>query len=183
MPIFRNACRALVASLALALTLAASGASAGVAAAPRDPAATAGDTIYVIVRHAQKAAGEDPVLTAEGEAHAQALSAALADAGVSAIYATPYRRTQATAAPLAARTGIAVTRYAPGDAAATAASIRAAGHRGTVLIVGHSNTVPTLVEAFAGVAVPAMPETDYSRLYAIAVGGDGRARLLRLSMP
>jgi len=31
--------------------------------------------------------------------------------------------------------------------------------------------------------VPAMPETDYSRLYAIAVGADGRARLLRLSMP
>lgn len=168
---------------ALAMMLAAIWTLAAAAAQPPDPAAGAGDTIYVVVRHAQKATGDDPGLTAEGEARAQALAAALADAGVSAIYATPYRRTQATAAPLAARTGIAVTRYEPGDAVATAASIRAAGHRGTVLIVGHSNTVPTLVEAFAGVAVPAMPETDYSRLYAIAVGGDGRARLLRLSMP
>lgn len=177
---FRNPRGAFIA--ALSLWLAATGAAAA-ASPPPDPAATTGDTIYVIVRHAQKAAGDDPVLTAEGEARAQALSAALADAGVSAIYATPYRRTQATAAPLAARTGVAVTRYEPGDAATTAASIRAAGHRGTVLIVGHSNTVPALVEAFAGVVVPAMPETDYSRLYAIAVGADGRARLLRLSMP
>jgi phosphohistidine phosphatase SixA len=168
---------------ALALMLATTSTPAGASAQSPDPATRAGDTIYVIVRHAQKAGGDDPGLTTEGEAHAQALAAALADAGVSAIYATPYRRTQATAAPLAARMGIEVTRYAPGDAAATAASIRAAGHHGTVLIVGHSNTVPALVEAFAGVAVPAMPETDYSRLYAIAVGGDGRARLLRLSMP
>jgi len=181
MSTFRNPCGAVIA--AMSMLLAASCAAAEVMPPPPAPAAAAGDTIYIIVRHAQKAAGDDPVLTAEGEAHAQALSAALADAGVTAIYATPYRRTQATAAPLAARTGIAVTRYEPGDAAATAASIRAAGHHGTVLIVGHSNTVPTLVEAFAGVPVPAMPETDYSRLYAIAVGADGRARLLRLSMP
>lgn len=167
----------------LAMMLAAIWTLAAAAAQTPDPAVGAGDTIYVVVRHAQKAAGDDPALTAEGEARAQALAAALADAGVSAIYATPYRRTQATAAPLAARTGIAVTRYEPGDAAATAASIRAAGHRGTVLIVGHSNTVPTLVEAFAGVAIAPMPETDYSRLYAIVLGSDGRARLLRLSMP
>jgi len=147
------------------------------------PAPNTGDAVYIVVRHAQKASGDDPLLTPEGEAHAQALAAALADAGVTAIYATPYRRTQATAAPLAARTGIEVTHYEPGDAEATAAAIRARHPHGTVLVVGHSNTVPELVEAFAGIALPPMPETDYSRLYVIAAGADGRARLLRLSMP
>jgi broad specificity phosphatase PhoE len=162
---------------ALATLLVAHGAAAG------PPAAGAVDAIYIVVRHAQKATGDDPPLTAEGEAHARALATALADAGVSAIYATPFHRTQATAAPLAARTGIEVTRYEPGEAAATAAAIRADHPHGTVLVVGHSNTVPALVEAFAGIALPPMPETDYSRLYVISVGADGRARLLRLSMP
>jgi broad specificity phosphatase PhoE len=169
--------RALGHIVALATLLAAPWAAAGL------PAPAAGDAVYIVVRHAQKATGDDPPLTAEGEAHAQALAAALADAGVTAIYATPYRRTQATAAPLAARSGIKVTRYEPGDAAATTAAIRAAHPHGTVLVVGHSNTVPDLVEAFAGIALPPMPDTDYSRLYVIAVGADGRARLLRLSMP
>lgn len=166
---------------ACALALLASSLGAAAPAAP--PAAAAGETIYVVVRHAQKATGDDPPLTAEGEVHARALADALADAGVRAIYATPYRRTQATAAPLAARTGVAVTRYEPGDAPATAAAIRAAAHGGTVVIVGHSNTVPVLVEALSGVAVAPMPETDYTRLYVVAVDAGGRARLLRLSMP
>lgn len=147
------------------------------------PATATGDAVYIVVRHAQKATGDDPPLTAEGEAHAQALAVALADAGVTAIYATPFRRTQATAAPLAARSGIVVTPYEPGDAAATAAAIRAAHPHGTVLVVGHSNTVPELVGAFAGVDVPPMPDTDYTRMYAIVVGAEGRVRLLRLSMP
>lgn len=169
-----------VAACALALLASLLGAVAP--AAPPAPVA-AGDTIYVVVRHAQKATGDDPPLTAEGEVDARALADALADAGVRAIYATPYRRTQATAAPLAARTGVAVTRYEPGDAPATAAAIRAAAHGGTVVIVGHSNTVPVLVEALSGVAVAPMPETDYTRMYVVVVGAGGRARLLRLSMP
>ncbi len=156
---------------------------AGAAGAEPPPPVAAVDTVYVVVRHAQKATGDDPPLTAEGEAHARALAEALADAGVRAIYATPYRRTQATAAPLAARSGVAVTRYEPGDAPATAAAIRAAAHGGTVLVVGHSNTVPALVEALSGVAVAPMPETDYTRMYVVVAGAGGRARLLRLSMP
>lgn len=49
----------------------------------------------------------DPALSPEGRAQAELLAARLAGAGLAAIYVTTLRRTGQTAAPLAARTGIA----------------------------------------------------------------------------
>jgi Histidine phosphatase superfamily (branch 1) len=52
-----------------------------------------------LVRHAERVwEGDDPLLTAEGVARAQALATALSDAGVTAIIATQWRRTRDTAA-------------------------------------------------------------------------------------
>jgi broad specificity phosphatase PhoE len=62
--------------------------------------ATAQSTIFV-VRHAEKAdATKDPDLSEAGRARAEALAKALRDAKIAAIYATEFKRTQQTAAPL-----------------------------------------------------------------------------------
>ena len=49
----------------------------------------------------------DPGLTPHGRAQAAAVAPRIAAAGVDAIYVSPYRRSQETAAPLARLTGIA----------------------------------------------------------------------------
>ena len=68
-----------------------------------------------IVRHAEKApipAGaapmmaEDPDLSTAGQERAASLGVALKDAAITAIYATQYKRTQQTAAPLAPQRGM-----------------------------------------------------------------------------
>src|SRR6266446_2098902 len=68
--------------------------------------ATAQSTI-LIVRHAEKAdATKDPDLSEAGRARSEGLAKTLRDANITAIYATEFKRTQQTAAPLAKALGI-----------------------------------------------------------------------------
>lgn len=149
--------------------------------APVDVGAT-----IVIVRHAEKATDDprDPTLTEAGTARARALAATLADADVAAVYATQFRRTQLTGAPTAEAAGLTVTVVPiTGDAAAHAdALIRTilAEHPGrTVLVVGHSNTVPHLVRAATGLSMPDLADDAYGDLFVARVEGPGQGRLVR----
>ena len=128
-------------------------------------------TIFVI-RHLQKAQGDDPPLTSEGAAAAERLANMLADKGISAIYATPTRRAMETAAPLARKTGVAVTEYDPQNHDSLVASV--AANEGAVLVVGHSNTVPNLVVRFGGHSSPRLTEQDYGTVFVIDATGDVR---------
>ena len=111
-----------------------------------------GTTLVLLVRHGEKAAApaDDPPLTEAGLARAQALRAALADAGVQHVIATPRRRTGDTARPLAQALGL-TPELVPLSAGAThvaAVADAVRRHAGeVVLVVGHSNTVPAIVGA------------------------------------
>lgn len=130
-----------------------------------------------VVRHAERAdaasAGggmmaNDPDLSEAGRARAQSLAAALRDAGITAIYATEFKRTQQTAAPLAKSLGIPVTTVSAKETAALVAKIKAA--TGNVLVVGHSNTVPEIVKAL-GVQTPVtVADADYDNLFVLTLG-------------
>ncbi|HEU4584483.1 MAG TPA: histidine phosphatase family protein, partial [Gemmatimonadaceae bacterium] len=95
-------------------------ASGGAVEAPRPapgvvmaeiPATPAGgdsvSTTVIVVRHAEKAVGQgdDPHLSAAGEARARALARALEDAGVTAVITTQWIRTAETARPAARAAG------------------------------------------------------------------------------
>ena len=79
-----------------------------VVAALAVPALAIAQQIVYVVRHAERADGgagttatpmqtpADPLLSAEGEARARKLAAMLADAGIKAIFATEFKRTQDT---------------------------------------------------------------------------------------
>ena len=138
-------------------------------AAPRD-------TVIYLVRHAEKVPdGTDPVLSLAGRERARMLANLLEEAAIDAIHSTDFRRTRATAAPLALRLGLPVALYDPARPAALADAIRDAG--GRHLVVGHSNTVPELVELLGGDGGPPIDEAgEYDRLYVVTRDGEGTVR-------
>ncbi len=166
------ALRAGVAACALLLT-------ACVPTRPGPPAVE-----FVIVRHAEKRSDEprDPELSAAGRERAQRLAASLAAWPLAAAYATVYRRTQQTAA--AADHGLAVTGYdAKQDAGEFAATLRRRHASGTVLVVGHSNTVAAIAAALCACTVAPIGEDEYHRRLRVRIDGRGQATLTDTQVP
>jgi phosphohistidine phosphatase SixA len=146
-----------LASLALAglLSLVPAGCRPAVApdgpAASERPAAVSLATV-IFTRHGEKAADDprDPGLSPAGEARAQALAALLASAGVTHLFASELRRTQATLGPLARATGLGVTTFPAGAPDELLAALRALPAGAIAVVAGHSNTLPNLIEALGG---------------------------------
>ncbi|HEX8192318.1 MAG TPA: histidine phosphatase family protein [Allosphingosinicella sp.] len=125
-----------------------------------------------VMRHLHKAAdAPDPGLTPQGQACARQLARFLARQEIGAIYASTTRRAQETAAPLAAARRLAVKTYAPADTAGVAA--RAQDEAGSVLIVGHSNTVPEIVQGVGGTRPGPIDESRYADIWRVTRGGGG----------
>ena len=132
---------------------------------------------FYVMRHLQKAAGDDPGLTEEGQRNAARLADLLADDPPSAIYVSSTRRARETAAVLASRLGLTPKTYDPRD---TPALISAAvAETGTVLIVGHSNTVPEIVERLGGTRPADLAESDFGDVWRV-FGPDRRVERLRI---
>ena len=141
------------------------------------PAAVQAAPVYVI-RHLERAPGDaDPSLSGRGAARAEQLADILAGANIKAIFGTATRRAQETGAPLAKRLGLTVTTYNPRDVEALAAAVAAAG--GPVLIVGHSNTVASLVARFGGAKPAELTEADYGTLFVVH---DGMTEVNRIEL-
>ena len=140
----------------------------------------AADVRVIVVRHAEKASDgtKDPGLTPAGQARADELARLLDNEHLVAIYATQYRRTQLTARPTALAAGLRIrARRADEPADLLAATIRHSHHEGTVLVVGHSDTVPALVTALSGQAVPPIADDEFDRYFIITLPEKGPARL------
>ena len=150
------------------------------------PAArSAADTVVIVVRHAEKAgpSGDVP-LSPEGVERARALVNVARQAGVSGIITTQFQRTRQTAAPLAESLGIApqvveATGAASDHARAVVDAIQARYTGRTVLVVGHSNTVPAIVAALGVPPFPDLCDEEYDNLFTVIVSPDGSARVVR----
>jgi broad specificity phosphatase PhoE len=153
--------------------------------APAGAAAAQQATVVVLVRHAERAAApaNDPPLSPEGEARALALAAALAESGVSAIVTTQFERTRGTARPLAQQLNLAPEVVGAGGPAARHAEAVAEfvrGRRGgTILVVGHSNTVPAIIAALGGPRLPDLCEGEYANLFVLVLRDGSPASLVR----
>lgn len=142
-------------------------------------------TTIILVRHAEKAAvpGSDPPLSSAGEARSLALLDALRDAGVGAVIVTQLQRTRLTAALLTAHLGL-VPEVVPagGDVPEHARRVAATvleRHAGrTVLVVGHSNTIPAIVQALGGGEIPPIADDRYDDVYVVIRPVEGSVRRL-----
>ena len=149
----------------------------------RAQSAPTASTTIILVRHAEKAAepAADPQLASAGIARADALVELVKDAGITAVVSTQFQRTRLTAAPIAARLGLATEIIdARATPRATADSILAR-HRGqTVLVVGHSNTVPAIVAALGAPQPPDICDAGYDNVFVVTVPATGAATVTRL---
>lgn len=132
-------------------------------------------TIYV-VRHAEKKTSDyDTPLSAAGEQRAQALAQKLAEAGVQRIYATTLQRTQQTVGQLAQRLALDVAVLEPNAVDSLVRRIKTEERGRVVLVAGHNNTVPVIVQGLSGRTVDPIPEHVFDRLYRVELPDDGPA--------
>lgn len=145
------------------------GALAALAACATAPAPSRSPPVYVM-RHLDTQAGErDPDLLPAGRHRAALLATWFGRERPRAIFVSDFRRTRQTVAPLAARLGIAPVVYDPADTPALIARVRAT--RGPVLIVGHSNTVPDIIEQLGGTRPAPLGHDDFGDIWRVAPGG------------
>ena len=148
-------------------------------------------TVY-LVRHAEKAAEprQDPPLTDGGRARAETLARMLGPAGIKAAYTSQFLRTRATAEPLAKRLGVepvvlpiemsATNPNQISEASIDAIAARLVERGENALVVGHSNTVPLVIQKLGGDVVPTIDERTFDDLFVVTVHAPGRARVAHL---
>ncbi|MBO6793372.1 MAG: histidine phosphatase family protein [Balneolaceae bacterium] len=107
----------------------------------------ADETLLIFVRHTEKAddGTRNPPLNMQGLERANALVVSLKDLPIAAIYSTNYKRTEMTGTPTAFHFELPVNNYDFDNLDAFLSTL-ISKHKGeAVLIVGHSNTTPRLV--------------------------------------
>lgn len=103
-------------------------------------------TKVILIRHAEKEndGTKDPSLSEAGQNRAKRLSEMLSDILIDQAYSTSYKRTTETLTPLCESKHIKINSY---DARNTTSieEIIKNSHGKTIIIAGHSNTIPNLI--------------------------------------
>lgn len=144
-------------------------------------------TTIIFVRHAEKElnAGDNPGLSDAGRRRVAELTRQLVDAdvvaGIDAIYATPFKRTQETAQPLAEALNLPINNYDAADKETVLETILK-NHKGKIiLLVGHGDTIPELIANLgASKNVPPIDEFEYDNIYIISIPWFGKTKTIRL---
>lgn len=122
--------------------------------------------IYVM-RHLHTPAGAtDPDLTDEGQRAALTLATWFKRGRPAVVYVSSTKRAQQTAAPLARRLGVTPTVYNPADTAALITAV--SRETRAVLVVGHSNTVPDIIERLGGKRPAPLVHEDFGDIWRIS---------------
>lgn len=127
-------------------------------------------TTFILVRHAEKTDdGKDPDLSEQGEQRVVRLSDLLKNTSLAAVYSTKFKRTQNTVAGIAHSRNLVVTSYESlNTEELKKLSDQNAG--GTILIAGHSNTIPQIANLLIGRSqFAALPESEYGTILIIPV--------------
>ena len=138
-------------------------------------------TNIFLVRHAEKAddGTRDPPLTEIGANRAASLSKLLLKENINQIYSTDYLRTKHTAQPHARALGLTVQIYDPRKLSEFADQLGALKGQ-NILVVGHSNSTPTLANHILGSdTYQQYDESEYSNLIVITIDGDMKKTEMR----
>jgi phosphohistidine phosphatase SixA len=132
-------------------------------------------TTYFLVRHAEKDLSDpdnqNPKLTEAGKIRSENWAKMLVDTPVDMVYTTNYIRTRKTAEPIAKNKKLELALYNPRNLYDSRFQKKTKGK--TVVIVGHSNTIPALVNKIIGKEkYSTIDEKIYGKLFIIKITGD-----------
>jgi broad specificity phosphatase PhoE len=123
-------------------------------------------------------APDDWPLNAEGQARAEARAHVDGAAGVTALFVSAALRTQQTAAPLASELGLQ-SEQVPPSFPQLVQQVLSDESGNVVLIVGHSNTVPQMINAL-GAPFVGPPVHGHDDLFVVTVVELNTASVVRL---
>ena len=142
--------------------------------APKEELAIAtpdGDTTTIIlVRHAEKMdKSANPALSAVGMERAKRLHEVLKEYKPDAFYSTNYLRTMQTLEPWAEKSGQTIKHYNPRQPDSLVALLKKEAGK-TVVVAGHSNTVPALVNKLIGQQkYEDLADTEYGKIFIVRI--------------
>lgn len=120
-----------------------------------------------LVRHAEKVSeARDALLSDAGKARAECLAGVLSDAGIQTIITSDVKRTQQTAQPLADRLHEQLHPIPAADISQFVSDVRAA--QGNTLVVGHSDTLPNIIQQLTGKAVT-IGSNDFDLMFIVSM--------------
>lgn len=140
-------------------------------------------TTIILMRHAEKVAdgSKDPQLSEEGHERARAFARMFSLLRPDAIYSSNYQRTISTAKPLAEQKDLSIQIYEPAEQNAFLDKVVQDHQGGTVVIIGHSNSIPLAVNYLLKQDfLEELPETEYEKVFIVNLLPDGKSKLLPL---
>lgn len=137
-------------------------------------------TTFYLIRHAEKDRTNpddiDPELNQDGLGRAMHWAEILNEVALDAIYTTDFERTRMTAAPASVKQDITVQVYDPDELNIDQFITDNLGKN--VLVVGHSNTTPDMVNKLIGEEkYGPMDDTDNGSLFIVQQTGDKRTNM------
>jgi 2,3-bisphosphoglycerate-dependent phosphoglycerate mutase len=134
-------------------------------------------TTFILLRHAEKATDgtKDPDLTEAGKKRAESLVKLLYHTKINAIYSTNFKRTKNTVAPLAQAHSLSILNY-DGSKMEEIDAMLAKFNGGTIVLSGHSNTTPAIINYLTGHRdeFKTFDDSDYGNLMIVSVIEKGR---------
>ncbi|MEX2477440.1 MAG: phosphoglycerate mutase family protein [Gracilimonas sp.] len=140
-------------------------------------------TTLIFVRHAEKLddGTKDPSLNEKGVMRAEKLSDLLQqNYDLKAIYSTGYKRTLETSTPISKKTGLEINQYGLSNPDSLINDIIELHKGQQVLIMGHSNTTPNLVNTALGKQTfDQLDESEYDNIFEVKIDAAGNATVKR----
>jgi phosphohistidine phosphatase SixA len=145
--------------------------SHAIVAAQLLPSGVTAKTKIYLVRHAEKQSGTDPELTDAGKKRAGDLMRTLKNKNVKRIYVTQFKRTQMTADSMRLQLGIDTVHY-QADENGIDLFNKITAHNDfntTILIIGHSDTVPDYIKKLGVANYPQanITDTEFDNLFKV----------------
>lgn len=139
-------------------------------------------TTFILVRHAETTGtGSNPNLSSAGLERAEALRRILANVPLAAVFSSNFNRTKQTAQPTATDQSLPLLLYDPLNQSPLADEWLQTYRGRTVLVTGHSNTVPSFLNLLLENNQYAdLGESEYDNLFIATVLEKGRVEVLHL---